>query len=127
MFKRFLFRVYLFYKGIRFYRTDAEPRTPQFKTAVFKTVGNQTVEFHFFRESCEDLIYKRGRIKTEKFIGYTIQAKLNQVLPEKLASYNNLKFFFNAKNWMIKDDDEVCQTLLHIYLDFLTNEMKIKK
>lgn len=127
MFKRFLFRLYLFHKGIRFYRTDTMPRCPQFKTAVFQTVGNHRVEFHFYRESCEDLIYKNGRIRSEKFIGYTIQAKLDQDLPEKLAAYNNLKFFFNSKNWILKDDEVICQTLLHIYLDFIDAELKYKK
>lgn len=124
MLKRFLFKLYLFHKGIRFYRTDATPRTPQFRTAVFQTVGNHQVEFHFYREACEDLIYKHGRIRSEKFIGYVIQAKLDQALPDKLACYNNLKFFFNSKNWILKDDDAICETLLTIYLDFLRTELK---
>lgn len=124
MFKRFLFRLYLFHRGIRFYRTDALPRTPQFRTAVFKTVGNHLVEFHFYREACEDLIYRHGRIHSEKFIGYVIQAKLDQDLPEKLYCYNNLKFFFNSKDWIIKDDNEICDALLNVYLDFLQSELK---
>lgn len=124
MFKRFLFRLYLFHRGIRFYRTDATPRTTQFKTAVFKTVGDHVVEFHFYREACEDLIYKHGRINSEKFIGYVIQTKLDQNLPEKLYCYNNLKFFFNSNNWIFKDDKLICDVLLNIYLDYLKSELK---
>jgi hypothetical protein len=124
MLKRFLFKLYLFHKGIRFYRTDATPNTPQFRTAVFQTVGNLKVEFHFYKETCEDLIYKQGRIKSEKFIGYVIQATLDQELPERLSKYNNLKFFFNSKNWILKDDNAICETLLNIYLDFLKADLK---
>lgn len=119
-----LFKLYLFYKGIRFYKTDATPRTPQFRTAAFQTVGQKQVEFHFYRETFEDLIYKRGRIRTESFVGYIIQAKLDDELPERLTRYNNLKFFFNSKNWILKDDKLICQTLLNIYLDFLNAELK---
>ncbi len=124
MLKRFLFRLYLYHKGIRFYRTDATPRSPQFRTASFQTVGNKIVEFHFHREACEDLIYRNGRIRSEKFVGYVIQAKFHEGIPDKLAAYNNLKFFFNSKNWILKDDDAICETLLHIYLDFLKSELK---
>ena len=123
MFKKFLFKLYLYHKGIRFYRTDVAPRGPQFKTAIFQTVGNHLVEFHFYRESCEDLIYRNGRIRSEKFIGYIIQARLDQKLPGKLYSYNNLKFFFNSKNLFLKNDTDICEALLHIYLDFLKTEM----
>jgi hypothetical protein len=124
MFKRLLFKLYLFHKGIRFYKTESTPRVPQFRTAVFQTVGNSQVEFHFYKEVCEDLIFKHGAIRSEKFIGYVIQAKLSNVLPEKLAAYNNLKFFFNTKNLILKDEDTICDTLLNIYLDFLRKELK---
>ncbi len=124
MFKKFLFKLYLFHKGIRFFRTDTVPRTPQFRTAVFDTVGKHRIEFHFYREACEDLIYRNGRVRCEKFIGYVIQAKFDEALPQKLASYNNLKFFFNSRNWILKDDDAICETLLNIYMDFLNLELK---
>jgi hypothetical protein len=124
MLKGFLFKLNLFHKGIRFYRTDAMPRTPQFKTAIFQTVNGRQVEFHFYKEACEDLIYRHGRIRSEKFIGYVIQAKLDQALPARLVNYNNLKFFFNSRNWIIKNDELICQTLLNIYLDFLKAELK---
>lgn len=124
MLKRFLFKLYLHYKGIRFYRTQATPSSPQFRTAVFQTVGNLQVEFHFYKETCEDLIYKQGRIRSETFIGYLIQANLPDCLPETLTRYNNMKFFFNSKNWLLRDDNAICETLLNIYLDFLNSELR---
>lgn len=96
----------------------------QFKTAVFETIGNHVVEFHFYREECEDLIFRFGHIQSEKFIGYVIQAKLDQDLPGILTRYNNLKFFFSSKDWLIKDDDEICAILLNVYLDFINDELK---
>lgn len=127
MLKRFLFKLYLFHRGIRFYRTGTVPGTLQFKTAVFQTVNGRQVEFHFYKEQCEDLIYKHGIIRREKFIGYVIQAKLDQTLPANLVNYNNLKFFFNSRNWLFKNDDFICETLLNIFLDFLKADLEQSK
>lgn len=124
MFRKLFFRLYLFFNGIRFYQTDALPQSKQFKTAVFETVANHIVEFHFYREECEDLIYRFGQIRSERFIGYVIQAKLDKDLPEILYRYNNLKFFFSGRDWLIRDDDEICGILLNVYLDFINDELK---
>lgn len=122
--KDLMFRWYLFYKGIRFYKTESIPKSPEFRKAVFQTVGDHKIQFFFYREICEDLIFKRGRIKKETWIGYLIQTKIDDNLPECLRRYNNLKFFFNSRNWVVSDQEKTTDTLLRIYLDFLKTELE---
>lgn len=122
--KGLMFKLALFHRGIRFYQTSMVPKSPRFKSAQFETVGDHQVEFFFYREQCEDLIFKRGRIRRETFIGYVIQAEFDDRLPEKLRQFNNLKFFFNSKDFLIRDEDVVASNLLAIYLDFLRSELQ---
>jgi len=123
MFQTLIFKLYIFLFGIRFYKTEAVPKSPEFRTATFETVGKHRVEFFFYREVCEDLIFRHGAIHKEKFIGYVIQAKFDQELPEVLYQYNNLKFFFNSKYLRINSEERICRALLDIYLDFLRHEL----
>lgn len=124
-FKRLVLSLYLKYKGIRFYKTDTTPRTPEFQRAIFKTVGGHAVEFVFYRETFEDLIYKRGAFSKATFVGYVIQAKFEDGMPDSLLQYNNLKFFFNSRNIILKDEQAIASTLLSIYLDFIKQEIQI--
>ena len=123
--KRLLLGLYLNYKGIRFYKTDTVPRSPEFQRAIFKTVGGHAVEFAFYRETFEDLIYRRGTFSKATFIGYVIQAKFEDGMPDSLLRYNNLKFFFNSRNIFLTDEHAIAATLLRIYLDFIKQEIKI--
>lgn len=124
MSQTFLFKLHLLFKGIRFYKTEVTPKNDEFRTATFHTVGKHRVEFLFYREVCEDLIFRGGKIKKETFIGYVIRARFDENLPEILYQYNNLKFFFNSRYLKITDENRICDALLNIYLDFLRNEIK---
>lgn len=123
MFQTLLFKLYLFFHGIRFYKTDAVPKSPEFRTASFQTVGRHNVEFFFYREVCEDIIYSKGRIRKEKFIGYVLKARFDETLPDIFCQYNNMKFFFNSRYLKITDENKICDALLSIYLDFLRHEL----
>lgn len=115
--------MYLYFKGIRFYETECIPKSPEFRKAVFDTVNKKQVEFYFYREICEDIIFKRGKLSKETFIGYVIQARFDSSFPEKIYRFNNMKFFFNSKNVLVTDEYQICDTMLHIYLDFLKIEL----
>lgn len=122
--KLLLFRLYLYFAGVRFYRTTVVPKSPEFKTALFEMVGGKNVEFFFYREEGEDLIYRQGRIHRERFVGYVIQARFNEDFPEILYKYNNLKFFFNINNLLRVSEEDISKVLLSIYMDFLKSDMK---
>ena len=122
--KLFLFRLYLYFAGVKFYMTNSIPKSPQYKTALFEVVNGKNVEFFFYREEGEDLIYRRGRIRRETFVGYVIQAKFDIAFPEILYKYNNLKFFFNINNVLKVSEEDVSKVLLSIYMDFLKSDMR---
>jgi hypothetical protein len=122
--KLFLFRLYLYFVGVKFYKTNSVPKSPEYKTASFEMVDGKKVEFFFYREEGEDLIYKLGGVRREEFVGYVIQARFNEELPEILYKYNNLKFFFNINNVLRVSEEDISKVLLSIYMDFLESDMK---
>lgn len=127
MLTRFLLRLYLFYKGIRFYRTTNVPKSPEFKQTIFRTVAQHELQFYFYREISDDLIYRRGRIREEKFTGYVLQVKLDDNLPEIFRQFNNLKFFFKGRDFLFTDEKLICDCLLNIFVDFLKHELERTK
>lgn len=122
--KSILFRWLIFFKGIRFYETTYIPKSPGFRSISFETVGDEKVEFYFYRDECEDLIYRRGQFRKEKFIGYVIQAQFPENLPSRLHRFNNLKFFFNSKSFAADNEEDAVRRLLNIYIELLTMELK---
>lgn len=121
--RRLWLKIILFYRGIRFYQTDIVPKSPEFRSAEFRLIGGQIVEFFFFKDESVDLIFKRGKITRELFIGIVIQARFESDASPVLRRYNNLKFFFNTKNILVSDENEIAAALLQIYIRFIENEV----
>lgn len=117
-------RLMLFLKGIRFYKTDLVPQNEEFRKATFNLNTGEVLEFYFYKELVEDLVYKRGVIKKKHYTGYVIQARFSDGLPESLRQYNNLKFFFDNERWYFKDEEALTNLLLNIFVDFILEEMK---
>lgn len=124
MLRLLLFKLYLFFNGIKFYKTEAVPKSPEFRSAIFETVGKHKVGFYFYRETYEDLIFCRGKIRRSPLNGYVIQVKFDEGHVGPLYQYNNLKFFFNRKFIPLTDENRICEILLGIYMDFLRSELK---
>jgi hypothetical protein len=114
-------------RGIRFFKTDIVPSYAEFRKAEFKTFGNNRVEFLFYREVLEDIIFKRGKIYKENFHCYIIQSRFDNNLPDDIKQFNNLKFVFNMNSILVIDEDKVCKALLGVYLDFIKHELTLQK
>lgn len=127
MFKRILLNVLLFYKGIRFYKTDRALRTKEFKKAVFKTHENHILEFYVYKENMDNLVLIRGRIKHITEVVYIIQLKITDDLPLFFSEYNNLKILFSSNSLFEIDQDYIANILLNVYIEFLLNEIKNRK
>lgn len=122
--KRLLLRMILFFKGVRFYETTAVPKSPEFRKVEIRLVNGHRVEFYFYKEHCEDLIFRYNKISRETFYGYVIQARFCDNLPEVLYRYNNVKFFFNPKAIFGFNEEILTEVLLEIYLNFIKEEIK---
>ena len=117
-------RIILYFTGIRFYRTDTIPKSSGFMNrAEFTSDTGFGIKFTFYKEECVDLIYKRGKIREERFIGYTVHAEFDEGLSKEIIfKYNNLKFFFRAHKWFKADEVAISRMLLNLFLDRIYSE-----
>lgn len=120
---RLWLKLILYFKGIRFYKTLQVPKSPEYKAVDIRTVGDHRIEFYFYHETSEDLIFKNGKISQETFVGYVIQARFDEGLPPVLHQYNNLKFFFNVNGVFVGEHDVIVSELINIYLRLITSEL----
>jgi hypothetical protein len=125
--KYLVFKLVLFVRGIRFFKTDIIPSNAEFRKAEFKTLNDHTVEFLFYREVFQDIIFRRGRIHKENFHCYIIQSKFDNDLPPDIKQFNNLKFVFNLNSVFLIEEEKVCEVLLGVYLDFIKREIILQK
>lgn len=123
MLKSIFFKLFVFLKGVKFFKYDTPLQQREFKKAVFETVGDHRLEFLFYKQVAEDLIYKRGRVTRQSFVGYVVQLKVDEKLPAEIFKYNNLKFFFKNHSYFVKDENQIANLLLKIYLDYIRKEM----
>jgi hypothetical protein len=123
MLRKWLFALQLRIFGLRFYRTGLVPKSQEFKKAVFETVNGKTVEFFLYKEECEDLVYRFGRITKSKFTGYVVQARLDASFPPKIVQFNNMKFFFHVNFIRDLTEEEVGHALVMAYIKFLKAEL----
>lgn len=126
-FKYLFFNFMLFIKGIRFFKTDIIPTNAEFRKAEFITFQNQRIEFLFYREVFEDIVYRKGRIHKENLHCYIIQSRFDNGVPDDIKQFNNLKFVFNLNSVFMIEEDKVCEALLSVYLDFIKYEILLQK
>lgn len=126
MLRKWLFALQLRIFGLRFYRTGLVPKSQEFKKSVFETVNGRTVEFFLYKEECEDLIYRFGRISKSKFLGYVVQARLDESFPPAIVQFNNMKFFFHVNFIRDLTEEEVAHALVMAYIKFLKAELALQ-
>lgn len=123
--KNLALRLILRLRGIRFYETSHVPRSQPMRKGIFTTRNQGPVEFHFYKEFCEDLVYKHGKIRKLRFVGFIVQAQFAETVAPPLRRYNNLKFFFPAEYLKFLNDQQVTEALLRIYLEFIQHELLV--
>lgn len=123
MLHKLLFRFIIFIYGIRFYKTTLSLKSKEIRKASFLSLNQHVVEFLFYREECQDIIFQFDKIKKKNFVGYVVCAKFDVSLPDSLHQYNNMHFFFNSKYLKIIDEDRVCKELANIYMDFIKHQL----
>lgn len=123
MFKLLFLKLLIYYKGIRFYKSDIEPISEGFKKMSVVMVDGKVIEFYFHEDEYTDYIYKRGKIKKSIFKTHTIRSVMSEGIDEKLLSFNNLKIVFRSNDFYFIDRDTFIKTLLSVYLDFIKKEL----
>ena len=114
-------RIYL--KGIRFYKSDLEPLSDEFKVLSVKTIDNKFIKFYFHEDDYTDYIFKRGKIEKVTFKTLTIRAVIDESFEEQYLSFNNLKIVFKIDEFCFEDRDKLIKVLLNIFLSFIKKEL----
>ncbi len=114
-------RIYL--KGIRFYKTDLEPLSDEFKVLSVETIDNKFIKFYFHEDDYTDYIFKRGKIQKVTFKTLTIRAVIDESFEEQYLSFNNLKIVFKIDEFCFEDRDKLIKVLLNIFLSFIEKEL----
>lgn len=122
--QKLLIYLFIYTKGLRFYKTCYKPLTATFREAKFITIKNHIVKFSFYREVFEDLYYKENRIVRKKVNVYIIQSQFDTTLPTNITKFNNLKFVFTDKFIFITNENLLTSILLKIHLKFIKEELE---
>lgn len=127
MFKLLFIKLLIYYKGIRFYKSDIEPLSDGFKEMSVQTVDGKSIVFYFYEDEYVDYIYRRGTIKKSIFKTHTIRCVMSDDICSKLLTFNNMKIIFKSNDIYIKDRDIFIKVLLSIFLDFIKKEIESEK
>ena len=114
-------RIYL--KGIRFYKSDLEPLSDEFKVLSVETIDNKFIKFYFHEDDYTDYIFKRGKIEKVTFKTLTTRAIIDESFEEQYLSFNNLKIVFKIDEFCFEDRDKLIKVLLNIFLSFIKKEL----
>lgn len=127
--KELLFRIKLFYLGIRFYEVVSQEQFTSIHETTY-TFEDAEVHVSFKRIPCRDLMLKRGRLSTEDYNSYAVLAKFNLDELEKrmnadvltqLKFLNNKAFFFNGHyNRLGMNERRLLELITDVYMDFIS-------
>ncbi len=121
--KLLLLKLRIYLKGIRFYKSNIEPITNEFKVLSIETIDNKFIKFYFHEDEYTDYVYKRGRIEKTTFKTHTIRAVIDSSFEKKYLTFNNLKIVFKSDEFGYEDRDKLIKVLLDIFLRFIKKEL----
>lgn len=116
---RLALRAVLYFRGVRFYESNSPPCGVKFMTKSYKTLKGYEIKFHCHRETVDDHIFKRGKVRHHRFVGYTVQADFPSEFPEELRQLNNLKFFFPKRGMALFSERVLVDSLMVMFVNLL--------
>lgn len=129
MFKLFILRLLIYFKGIRFFKSDADP-TLDCYSEVDVIIGggkddiSRKISFHFYEDSYRDYLYKRGKVSKVIFKTQIIRAVFPDDVDEHLIKFNNLKIVFRMDGFLLFDRTTIAKALLPIFIEYIGKELR---
>lgn len=131
--KELLFRIKLYYLGIRFYEVIKDDQFPAIHETTHK-FEDISVQVSFKRVPCRDLVLKRGSLSTEDYNSYAVLATFDTteretLIDEKILSQmqflNNKAFFFNGHyNRLEMTERRKLELITDVYMDFISEMIR---
>ena len=122
--KRQFLKWWIYFFGVRFYETKTTPDSTEIVRSEFRTVKDHVIKFLFFKEPHNDIIFKGGVFFSAVSHAFIIQAQFDDRLDNLVLRFNHTKYFFRGKCFSWFSDQDVADTLLSIYLDFIRTQIK---
>ena len=131
--KELLFRIKLYYLGIRFYEGSSQEQSPAIHETTHK-FEDISVQVSFKRVPCRDLVLKRGQLSTEDYNSYAVLAtfdisEFEKTTDEKILTQmkflNNKAFFFNGHyNRLGMSERHKLELITDVYMDFISEMIR---
>lgn len=114
--------------GLRFFKQPMTAKTVVLGTTTLTLTNGSELKFTFYKQSYNDVVYKRGYVSRQTYVGYIIGCDFDDNFPEHLAKYNNLKFTLHRSifhSWLFDyiDEEAIAHLLMDFYVRFIENEM----
>lgn len=123
-----LFRLKLYLFGIRFYERPQLAEVAPIHEAEYRLDHEKRIHFKFYRVLCNDTILKRGRLVSDSYASYVVQAFLNDQFSPELRAFNGKNFFFNGvTNDFFRSEKRTVELILDVYLDFLKSSVEMSE
>lgn len=118
------FRLKLYLFGIRFYERPQFTASDPIYEAEYRLDEEKRIKFKFFRVACSDIILKRGKVTTEEYASYVVQAFLSETFTHEMQVFDGKSFFFNGmSNDFFSSNQRTVELILDVYMDFLKSSM----
>ena len=119
--KELLFRLKLYFMGVRFYEAAKEISSPPLHEATLFINGHIPVKFTVYQVECFDLVLRKGQVVADNYLSYVIQAVFQgHDEKEKYEEIDGRYFFFNGHfNRFGLTDEDVHTLIIDIYLDVI--------
>lgn len=120
------FRIKLYLFGVTFYEVQSKDTEITIYTKRHQFEDN-AIELDFTRETCIDLILKRGKIATTSYFSYTVRARMIGTGMASLAMLDGRRFFFNGRfNSFGLEEHKILELISDIYIDFAGTVQRVQ-
>lgn len=122
MFQTLLFRVYLFFAGIKFFETSAMPQSAVLMSLGTRTIEDQEIVFSLYKENCVNFEYRYGRIRRKSFTGYVVKCDVPSV-GAPIFRCSRFSLLFKSSYLEKVSDMKVPRLLVQLYMQELRARM----
>lgn len=124
MLRKLFIKVWLYFRGMSFHRTTAEPGHAYIKRALFETETGKSIEFQIFPVEPQYYSYRFGKHRRIKRSGYLIELVFDRGFPNSLTRFNGLRLIFHFHPYLLREEKVLTRVILNAYLDYIHREIK---
>lgn len=119
-----LFRLLVYLKGINFFKIDDMIGASLVSSGTFVVTENRHIHFNFYKQTYEDIVYKRGNVSKETLVGYIVECTFDPSFPKNLRDFNNMKFVLRNSFLFSKlNEDIILHFLIEFYVDYIKHNL----